>query len=507
MIGVAVLMAGLLCRAWLTQTAIKWGYVPDHFDNIGTGATAEQQGLLKIYSVQPEQLAQISGFVFRNGTFVPYSRKAVTLPNYPPLYVVLRWVQVKLLRVFDPSLQANTMAARLIMPSIAFIAELITAWGVFLVVRKLFSENAGYIAAAILWLFPPVFMNSAFWEQVDALVLAPTVFLVWFMLERRWIAAGVCLAVGAMLKPQGILLGPIALFGIVSVAEPQIATTWRLILMRGVKVLGMAVLAIVVIAWPWMAADGLAWIDRCYIHSFLHAFPRTTLSAFNIWYVDALIRDHQPSASVLDSQTTIAGLSKDIWGRILVLTALVGTAALCWRKYRQSPLGLLAFAGLWLWSDFMLPTRVHERFIIYCMPLIIILAFRVRALWPAVLGLLIVGAAEMSHNVWLTTAAGRFSEPAVRQYYEQMTAKYDRQTASLPPDRRPELPTYGDFLDQAWQNYRTSRQPVENKEILFTLVSLGSYVWALITLLVIYPRKNGSFHCNANSPARSATAR
>jgi len=488
LIGITILIIGLVCRIWLAQTAIQWGYVPDHFDNIGTGVTAEQNGLLKIYSVEREQLADIHGFIFQQGEFVAYHRKAATLPNYPPLYVIIRWMQVKLLRVFEPTIVANTLSARLVMGSASFLAELITAWGAFLIARKLFNLRAGYLAGILVWLFPPVMMNSAFWEQVDAFVLAPTIFLVWFMLERRWIAAGVVFGIGAMLKPQGLILGPVVLFGIAALMESDAKLTIKIMAKRAIQVFGAAILTILIVSLPWMVADGLSWVKRSYIHSFLEAFPRTTLSAFNVWYIDALRLDSQLSTSVLDSQAVILGLSKDAWGRAFLIGSLAVIGHFCWRKYRRVEMGLVVFAGLWLWSTFIWPTRVHERYFIYCVPLLVILACGRRLLWPAVIGLLIVGTAETSHNVWLKTPAGSLSKNVVERYHQQTLENYRQSVVSRSTDQYPPAPTYEDVLNQIGKSYWTYRANFIGKELLLTVLSLAAYGWAMITLLLTIPQ-------------------
>ncbi|NLX20118.1 MAG: DUF2029 domain-containing protein, partial [Phycisphaerae bacterium] len=288
-----VLLAGLGIRIALGVAAPKWGYTWDHFDNIGTGLTAEKNGLLRIYSVDRDDLAVVHGRVWRVQAeqFVPMDRKAATPPNYPPLYVLARWVQVKVLRVVQGGdIFANTVAARLIMSTLSFVAELATAIGVMLLAWRVFGQRVGLIAGAVAWLFPPIMLNGVFWGQVDALILAPTVFAVWLMLRREWVWAGVCVGLAMMLKPQGVLLGPVVLFAGFALAK-EAGPAWRQVIVRLAKV-GLAALAvIVVVSGPWMAADGLAWLDRSYLMSFTEAFPYTTLKGFNVWYVDLLRLD------------------------------------------------------------------------------------------------------------------------------------------------------------------------------------------------------------------------
>ena len=320
------------------------------------------------------------------------------LPNYPPIDPMLVWLQVKLL---PEPIWANTFTARLIMSASGILGELALAVGLYLVGLHLFGRRAAMLAGTLCWLFPPIAMNSAFWGQIDGLMLAPAVFMLLCMFKQRWTLAGFCFALACLIKPLALILGPIILFAVIVLPGSDGKTGLKRVVLRLIKLGGAFVLSVVVLTLPWMITSGLAWVKRCYVGSFLEAFPYTTLKAFNIWYLDALIRDAQPTFDLLNSKATIAGLTKDTCGRLLIVTAMIGFALLCWWRYRRSSTAVLLYSGLWLWSIFMLPTRVHERFIIYCIPLFIAALWPLRRLWPVVILLALVGMAEMSWPVWL----------------------------------------------------------------------------------------------------------
>jgi len=473
-----VLLAGLGIRIALGVAAPKWGYTWDHFDNIGTGLTAEKNGLLRIYSVDRDDLAVVHGRVWRVQAeqFVPMDRKAATPPNYPPLYVLARWVQVKVLRVVQGGdIFANTVAARLIMSTLSFVAELATAIGVMLLAWRVFGQRVGLIAGAVAWLFPPIMLNGVFWGQVDALILAPTVFAVWLMLRREWVWAGVCVGLAMMLKPQGVLLGPVVLFAGFALAK-EAGPAWRQVIVRLAKV-GLAALAvIVVVAGAWMAAEGLAWLDRSYLMSFTEAFPYTTLKGFNVWYVDLLRLDARGAAEPMNSQVEVWGISKDLWGRTALLGSLAAAAALSGWRYRRVELGVVVFAAIWLWSIYIWPTRVHERFLIYCTPLVIVLAVGSWRYLPALVGLIVVGIAAHTWPLWLGTSAGAFSPRMVDAYYQAMENAY-RQRAGEFGGRRVDPPTRQDASRVVWERYRQARRDVARSEWLITVISLASYAW------------------------------
>jgi 4-amino-4-deoxy-L-arabinose transferase-like glycosyltransferase len=473
----AVLVIGLAVHVLLSALSTRWGYIPDHFDQISFGLTAREHGLLDVYSLEKEQNAWVDGQVYVNGAFTSLRRQGFHRLNYPPLYVVIRYLQVRVLKALDPAVTANTFGARLVMSSAAVAADLVLAVGVMLLAWHLFGRRAGLIAGAISWLFPPFAMNASFWDQVDAFFLAPMVFLIFSMLRRRWVWAGLCLALGALLKPQGILLVPLVLFGAAVVEEKEGRPWLSAAAARLGKVFGTALLAVIVLTLPWLLTSGPLWLERTYGTSYLEAFPYTTLKAFNIWYIDVLRLDGRPVFSPLDSRATLpGGMSKDAWGRLLTLAALAGAAVLCWKRWRREPAAVVLFSALWLWSVYVWPTRVHERFILYCMPLIIVLSAGYRRFWPAVAALALLGIAAQTHNLWLQVPAGSFEKQSVERYYDILSAGWRNAAASTPGFNTPP-PTLEDAARRYFEQYRRLRPPFEIREIIVTIFSLLSYLW------------------------------
>jgi hypothetical protein len=95
-------------------------------------------------------------------------------------------------------------------------------------------------------------------------------------------------------------------------------------------------------------------------------------NAFNLWGVVAngrLMAD--------DSERALFGLSYHAWGMGLLTIALLGSLALYWR--RPDAEMVLWAAGVTMFAAFMLPTRIHER---YLLPAVVLLAL-LAALAPA----------------------------------------------------------------------------------------------------------------------------
>ena len=61
---------------------------------------------------------------------------------------------------------------------------------------------------------------------------------------------------------------------------------------------------------------------------------------------------------------------------------------------------VVLLTGLWLLAVVMLPTRVHERYLLLCIPFLVLLATRIRWLIPGLVGLVIVVTAQVLVYHW-----------------------------------------------------------------------------------------------------------
>jgi hypothetical protein len=475
-------------RLWLTSLAPRWAYTWDHFDNIQMGRAASQAGLFHAYSLTPAngpsgagRVPAVTGYLWSdaNDAFVLETRSAVRPVNYPPLGLTLFWVQSSLLESLQPGLPVNTFTSRLLMSLASILAELATSVAVFLLVRRLCRPAIALGAAALCWILPPLAMDSCFWGQTDAWFIAPTLFILLLMIRGRWVGAGILSAATVLLKPQGIFLAPIVLFAAAILPEGPTAPQMPVLLRRLLRAAGAGAAALLVLSTPWTIADGRNWLDRAYIDNFtIQAYEETTLKAFNVWYLDALVHDDdiQP---VLDPKGDVLGLAKDTWGRLLAVASLLALGWLHFRKrLPKAELALLLFSGVWLWSTFLWPTRVHERYVLYAVPLVVISSFALKRLWPAALILVLVASAELCHNVWLKMPPGYLVHPRqVNRVYEAMIA-YGREHGGPYPSKQDALRYVQDQARQQQAQYLKERDKTRAAEYLLTLGCLLAYGWA-----------------------------
>ncbi len=480
-IVVIALAAGLAARLALPAVGVKHAYVWDLYDNIGMGAAASEHGLLNVYSIRVDKVVnqnpELTGQLYdkKQGKFIEHTRRPPRVANYPPLGVTLFWLESKLFGAVDSDMTVNTYASRLIMSLLTIIADVLLMVAVWLIGKRLAGPTGAILAAAICWCYPPLVLDSSFWTQTDSWFLAPAAWTIWLMLNKRWIAAGICTAVACMLKPQGILLGPVILFAALSVSSDGARPAIALAIKRLGKSAGAAVAGVILISLPWTIANGLDWLEKSYLAN-VGMYQQTTLKAFNVWYLDMLGHETPEFDPLPQASTPLMGIERKAWGLALGIAAMVTAGVLCWRKYGQRPeMAVVLFAGLWMFSAFMWPTGVHERYIVYCMPFIILAALGSRKLWIVVAILAAVGAAELTHNVWLEFPASN----GPRAY--AMQAKYTVNRYNLiPANRRPQRSQLDEALGHLRELVAERRSEYRSWEYAATIATLGGYLLAMV---------------------------
>jgi hypothetical protein len=419
-LGAAIRLAAALVLA------PAYGYLPDHLDNMGWSLYAYEHGAWSLYDAPPGSplLVRTADSGGRPALVAALSRHAY---NYPPgsayLFCAKGWIWTRLdgervqvsagpggagaSAVSLPVL--NTPGARLADASASIAFDFLLAFGVAALVRALRPDESGErraaAAAALALLAPPIFLDSAFWIQQDSWVASLLVWTLVLLLRQRFVWAGALYGLALMTKPQAILLGPVLAYVAVALRFAP-GGSWGRALHMG-KLVAAAAVVVVAIAAPFAIADArragdaagaLRWFERSYVSSIGDdQYARTTLAAFNLWWLDYLAdsREAAPLPQVLSDEAERLGLSKHTWGWLLLSGGVLLAFVSCGRGGRFAPESWLACAFLVSFAAFVLPTRVHERYVYYCIPFAIALAVHRRAWVPALLALLVVGTAEM----------------------------------------------------------------------------------------------------------------
>lgn len=191
---------------------------------------------------------------------------------------------------------------------------------------------------------PPVWINVAWWGQVDALLMLPLVGAVVLLERNDGVWSWVCWIIALLIKPQAIVFAPL-LF----------AATIRLHGSRGlVRGGGLAVAIGIAACVPLVVAHQGPGLMQAYLGS-VGRFPKLTIGAYNLWHL--LTWGHGGN----DDRILLGLLTYRTTGMLLVgsAAALVMLAMVRRADARTRTVGA-AVLGL---AFFVLPTQIHERYL------------------------------------------------------------------------------------------------------------------------------------------------
>lgn len=449
-------VAAVALRLVLLPLSPTLGYLPDHDDFMRWSIQAADQGVLTLYDAPPPRWNLVA---YTDGQRRVTQRLHDRLCNYPPLAGYVLWGVGEASKAISSDRLINTTTSRMVLALPGIAADIVIALGCAAIVARRRPGGAARLAYILGLFLPPLWWDTVIWGQVDSWALAPAVWMLWAMLGGRWLLAGALWGVMCGLKTQGILMVPV--WGLaIFVVRPA----WR-------PLAGIAVAAITlaVASLPHMLHSGDKWLRSSYIENFTAYSGYTTLYAFNIWYADALLLDST------DEARTWFGVPKGRCGKVLLAAAMGGAFAWMALRRRGRPEALLLWAPLSLVIVVMLPTQVHERYLLLALPFLLAAALLHSRVWPAFVLLTIVGLAQVTWPQWVSKPPGGFE-----RLEKRVADDLARRTTPPPPELAARM-------EQQRQAYRAERARTEPVEWFMTALGLVGFAAAAIGLLSARP--------------------
>lgn len=466
---VGMTAAALALRiALLSATLTKTIYPFDHDDFVRWGIQATDRGMLTLYSAPP---ARHQMQVFDGNRWVKVERSLDRICNYPPLSAYLFWISGMVHKAADPERLINTTASHAIYSFWSIVGDLLVAAGSAAIVALFRPKSRAALTYALVLMLPPLWWDSVIWGQMDSVLLAPAVWMLYCMLQRRWLMAGVLWGVALGLKTQAVLFVP--LWGLAMLVGQPRRGPWMGLAMMCVSVSIIALPFTLTGEW---AVDGPDWVRASYSENlFASTYSHlTTLTAFNIWYLDLLLSDS------LDAHATWLSIEKGTWGQAFLALGLLGSFVLAvWRWYGDRR-ALLFFAPASLVLFMMLPTSVHERYLILVLPFLGVASAVSSRLLGALSLLVVVLLAQISWPLWLGSVRGTWTE--IEASVEE---QYVAQLALAAQDPSRQVPPRSVWLEAARERYVRLRDRTAGREWLLTILALGATVLAFFDFVAM----------------------
>jgi len=315
--------------------------------------------------------------------------------DYPPLNIYLFWTfgsLAKSLSLFG----SNLLIYILKLPATLF--DIAASFLIFTFVRKRLTFKMALLASGLYALNPVVIFDSAVWGQFDGIYTFFLVLSVYLILESKpkWATAVFMLAV--LTKPQSIALAPLIIFLVFK------HYNWNLKKLLAPVLAGAATIFAVILPFEW--SDPVTFLFNIYFGAYNNPnYQITSFNAFNIWGFNMYASDTQG----------LPFLNLNIIGWILFGTLAAFTLYFLHKRYNTSPelYGLFA-AFVLLFGFFMLPTRIHER---YMFPVISMLALmfpftkKIRPLYLVLTSTCLINQAYVLYwlNVAYAASGGKYS--------------------------------------------------------------------------------------------------
>lgn len=230
------------------------------------------------------------------------------------------------------------------------VADALSIMVIYGVARRWRSAWGAFAVAALYALTPPVWINAAWWGQVDSILILGML-LALVLIERSAIWAWLAWALAVQVKPQPIMLLPV--LGVATVSLQRAGGVLR----GGLT----ALVAVVLGALPLVLAGQTGGLLQAYEES-VGRFPYTSVSAYNLWSLlhgVRLVRDEAPLLFGLSSLQVGLGLLA-----VVVMLTCLGLLQRADLTARLEAGALLALAF------FVLTTQMHQRYIVFVFPLL-----------------------------------------------------------------------------------------------------------------------------------------
>ena len=328
-------------------------------------------------------LFPLKGYPVDTGDFIYWFNKAtevgirpfyasVSFVDYPPFNVYIFWVFGSLANAIH--LDMATMVK--VVPN---LFDLATGLLIYIFVRRQTTFKIAILSTVLYVFNPAVIYNAAVWGQYDAVYTFFLVLSLLLALKSKPEMSAVAFALGILTKPQGIALAPLIIYliyqktklnpvEITSKYNIQNSRHRRLLLFKIIIVkelpkirsllISVAVFAatvfLVILPFEW--SNPVSFLSGIYFGAY-GGYAFASINAFNLWGALGLLW-------VSDGGLFIVG-----W--ILFGVAAAFTLYVLHRRFKVSGDYLAIFAAfMLLFSFFMLPTRIHERYMFPAMAML-----------------------------------------------------------------------------------------------------------------------------------------
>lgn len=292
--------------------------------------------------------------------------------DYPPGSILLIWGVGWLLDLFHVSVLQKSGLVIMALPTI--LCDLALAALVWKIGCRYLDQRRALWLAALTAFNPALVYDTAVWKQVDGILCFFLLAAFWLLEQEKMLPAAFLYGVALSMKPQALLLGPVLALCFLRPFVPA----------KGDKITGKSVCKTI--------AQGLAGAVAAVMPLVLSAIPFA-----GIWGAPALLWQNYASATQNYPYATVnacnlMGMLGGNWtaqdqmltplftwkalGTILLILLSIATVVLAVISHLKNKFSPLLLAGFYVSGIFVLSHRMHERYLVLGVVLLIAAAAR-----------------------------------------------------------------------------------------------------------------------------------
>jgi len=261
--------------------------------------------------------------------------------DYPPLNVYIFWIfgtLAKWLSLFG----TRYIVYAVKLPSNLF--DVATAFLIFTFLRGRLGFKSSLVAASFYAFNPATIFNTSVWGQFDAVYTFFLILSLTSILYSKPKLSVMAFTLGVLSKPQSIALAPLIAYLIAK------RHGWRGLVTSAI--ISAATILIAIIPFKW--SNPVDFLAEIYLEGY-GGYPYTSVNAFNVWAFTGFWKSDGGTFMFLDPFTIG-------WAMFGALTAFT-LYHLHERLDDSEGVPVLFSAFVLLFGFFMLPTRIHERYL------------------------------------------------------------------------------------------------------------------------------------------------
>ncbi|MGH2372616.1 MAG: hypothetical protein ACRDIC_03945 [bacterium] len=295
--------------------------------------------------------------------------------DYLPGYLYVLWV----IGEFHKIVRFNDPAFLFALKLPAAVADMATAWLVFTLGKRFGSSGALALSASYLF-NPGIVFNSAFWGQADAVGALVVLTGIALLDVGSPVVVAILLAAGSLIKPQSApVVIPAVLYLVRTLSRPASGPPrWDVLLGAGLAALATVVLIIIPFGLSPLRLIGVLRVS-------LGVYPYSSVVAFNFW----------GATQGFWQSDGIRWLSVPLYALGTGATLLALAAVAVWAWYHPTPRQVILASAVSVLITFVLPTRIHERYLLTAIPFFAVAAAIDRRMIAVYVGLSVVFATNL----------------------------------------------------------------------------------------------------------------